>query len=353
MAKVKNQILPVDDVYYTDAKGNPHFEMDLFHHLFTDPYPLHQLVDFLAVGKTRRNHKPSTQGEGTPKQRWPRACFVACVARWHQLPRVCPDEPTCKPITSKQNVWDAKLEQGIKCSYFDLYMACCLSTCFEVTVSSWEFGEVKNYMVESDEQCWPCESIDPFGTVDILFTSQQMQVSQYQNLIASGPCPCEPGQLTWELTGGGYLTNKEGPTTTYFAPDENPECAYNPTIQLFCDGVLAAELKIAVNAVSGGSAVGRYCQKACDECIPQGGENSCSGAVYDFYPFNNGANCCHDFRCDGSFLGNGFWEFSSWWNFYNECHASDWCANMEAEDHTEDFRTINQKMAGCCPYELL
>lgn len=46
-----------------------------------------------------------------------------------------------------------------------------------------------------------------------------------------------------------------GEYVTYFAPEDNPECAKNPEIELYCDGELVDSLKIAANVPSGSAAI--------------------------------------------------------------------------------------------------
>jgi hypothetical protein len=100
----------------------------------------------------------------------------------------------------------------------------------------------------------PCaDKDDPLETVKIGYTTQGMQIDEEQDLYVSGYHPkWAPGNYTWTIeSGGGSLSTGTGYTTTYTAPNENPECALNPTIALWCGGEIVDTLKIGVNAYAG------------------------------------------------------------------------------------------------------
>jgi hypothetical protein len=82
--------------------------------------------------------------------------------------------------------------------------------------------------------------------ISIGYTTQGMSVDEEQVLTAEGAV--EGCTYTWAISsGGGELSAETGTSVTYTAPATNPECEYNPTITLSCEGQVCDTLEIAVN----------------------------------------------------------------------------------------------------------
>jgi len=83
-------------------------------------------------------------------------------------------------------------------------------------------------------------------TLGILYTTLAMQCAEQQTFQVD---PANPGcpPYTWELEGGGELSQTTGSSTTYWAPSSNPNCVDNPTITLRDACGKETQLKLAVN----------------------------------------------------------------------------------------------------------
>lgn len=167
---------------------------------------------------------------------------------------------------------------------------------------------------------------------DITFTSNQMSGSSSQTLTACSECEF----VDWELTGGGSLSTSMGGQTEYTAPATNPDCADNPTITARCNGIVVAQIKIAVNIVTASPAIINCCSwqnippsywYQCHQYI------SCSGEVGGNVGYCSGNNSCNTGKA--SFMA------------YNKC------SNSGLLEGINDVRSVAQKAAGCCPAQLL
>jgi len=284
MAKVKNQIYDGSEETYTDASGVIHFFGESFRHIMPNAYPLPSLNSTGVTRKSPRGYKPSQQGHGSAAQRPWRDCFALCAERWDSLPDECEAIPTCPAHSSKNSVWDAKQAQGVMCSYFDLYMDCCLSSCTEISIIGPDGISVTGGAISDDDNCWPCVPPCMASELSIAYASQQMVTGEIQLLMAhdsafgdSIPC-CHPEELSWELvSGGGSLSSFNGPSTLYTASDNNIDCANNPTIKLTdCCG-RSASLQLAVSATGydpSQNAVYTYTDKE-ENCFP---DANCPGS---------------------------------------------------------------------------
>jgi len=257
MAKVKDQIYDGSEETYTDAGGVIHFFGELFRHIMPDSYPLPSLNPTGVTRKSPRGYKPSQQGPGSAAQRPWRECFVLCAERWDELPDECPEIPPCPARPSKDSVWMAKQAQGVMCSYYDLYMDCCLSSCVEISIEGPDGVSYTGGSIPDVDDCWPCVPPCLESTLSISHTTTRMQVGESQQLTAHDslfgdevPC-CPTGDLSWEIiVGGGILEPDSGQSVLYIAPETNDGCTENPTIEVTdCCG-RTAQLKLAVNQYS-------------------------------------------------------------------------------------------------------
>jgi hypothetical protein len=199
----------------------------------------------------------------------------------------------------------------------------------------------------------PCaDKDDPAETVSIGYTTQGMQIEEEQELSVVGYHPrFAPGNYTWTIeSGGGSLSTGTGYTTTYTAPSENPECALNPTIALWCGGEIVDTLQIAVNAIEDGPVAYIICGE-----YPEDGINPpCwygTGVTFTV--------CYMEYKCNGepnSAGGNNDaccvdvheWpEPVSWGSNTGGCEA------LGYVDGLKDFRSELMITGGCCPEELL
>lgn len=212
--------------------------------------------------------------------------------------------------------------------------------------------------------CFPCKPSCKESTLTILFTSQQMQVLEYQALsvhesLCDTPSPCCPDiQFNWSIiSGGGELSSNFGQTVVYHAPPANYQCLQNPVILLFdCCG-RQATVALSVNAVTDPNQLafkswtpdsGEICfQSGPTSCIAQCAQVYIDGWTCDGLFINHITNC----TCGGG---------ASWGGLCSD----EWCAARLAECtcHSQaaaaaacgyslpvDVRTEEQKALGCCP----
>jgi hypothetical protein len=231
MATVRNQILFPSELLYTDADGNNYYFGEAFRQIVTEGYPLPTLNPRSVTRKTPRGYRPTQQGTGSSLQMPLRQCFQQCAERWRTMPDVCGTVPLCKNTSSKKNIWDGKVAQGVPCSFYDLYMRCCMATCTEMEITIPGHGIITGGTISAEENCFPCDPVLPCKDVAILYTTQQMGPSEYQGLSVSNPAV---GSIYhWILAGGGSLNSHDGINVVYHSPADNPDCVNNAQISLF------------------------------------------------------------------------------------------------------------------------
>ncbi len=185
---------------------------------------------------------------------------------------------------------------------------------------------------------------DPVCTGTIVYTTLSMQFDDEQSLSVGGfNVYTEDDDFTWQISsGGGTLSETTGKSTLYTAPPVNAECEDNPTIQLFCSGVLISQITIAINVVTSSSEAYRIytCQSP---VVPEG-----TGMEAGY----------NKFRCDGVQIGGRF-----------SCDGCDPCTcaedmtlerwgdeekcDLPGGAGTYDQRTPQMITDGCCPEALL
>lgn len=352
MAKVKNQVYEGSEEAYTDANGWIYYTGEMIRHCLTDGYPLPSFDDQMVVRKSPGGFRNTQQGRGSQKQAPWRDCFSQCAERWNALPDVCPAAASCIKASSKKNIWDAKVAQGVMCSYIDLYMGCCMSYCTEVSITGPDGSIVKGGIIPADDFCWPCISPCLTSTLSISYTTAQMIAGNQQALYAhdslfgdSVPC-CPDEDLIWTIgVGGGYLNPATGPLVIYTAPSVNVNCSQNATIELHdCCGRSAA-MEIAVTKV-GDPAVRAMTKFERFECTTSGGVAVCK----KFH---------HEYNCIGADIGN---EAYVWCGYMGsaedpDCHvvgcpAIPNCLPPTSPDLV-DYRTDEMLADACCPEEFL
>jgi hypothetical protein len=200
------------------------------------------------------------------------------------------------------------------------------------------------------------------ATPDIGYSTQQMSTTgalSTQNLNADGG---GGGPYTWSIiSGGGTLsklvtTNNE--MTLYTAPSSNPDCVYNPTIQVkdFCGH--EKTLKLAINAKTGSFVAwgSSHCDK--DNLCIKVADLRCQVLV-----------SINKYNCDSSFAGNSGCAGSDFGCGGTACPCANGCpapgqldcagqAAVSCPTYTPigahiDLRDPTTKLAGCCPVGLL
>jgi len=371
MAKIKNPLPPLTELAYYDADGEPYYFGELYRQIMADAFPLPSDHAFDVVGKSRRGSRPTQQGLSSPAQHPYRQAFHDCTILWNSLPEACPEPPPLYPITSKESVYGEKLAHGVKCSYYDLFIRCCI-----------------NYALAHDGDmpeghCFPCPAECECDDISICFTTQVMNTGDSQNLsVADGNPLCA---YTWSIvSGGGHFTGGFSQTTglsvTYYAPDENPYCLLDVTIELWIEKHYCEDLKISINAVVN-HVDHALAQKYCDV------EGFCSHKdaftcpiVYGRRFFCDGVQDTSQFvKCTcsygGSCVGDGCccevadycaYYFESKCSFGLTCSAVALTPCLDVGDNDPwsvlagvalnayaDMRTDDMKAAGCCPPQLL
>ena len=237
MAKVKGQNIPVREHAYKDADGVDHYFGEFYRDILGEGYLYGGDPAFDIVAKTRRGERPTEKGMSTPDQHPIRQAFFDCVAKWNSMPLKCPEVIPEPALPSKESVWDAKGEHGVPCSYYDLWMRCCI-----------KFALAHGGAMPTDD-CFPCESLCSCEGISIGYTTQGMSISEEQTLTAIGAS--DGCTYNWEIvSGGGSLSSNEGGAVLYTAPSTNPFCNLNATIKLSSEGEECDFLEIAVNAIN-------------------------------------------------------------------------------------------------------
>lgn len=355
MAKTKGSNPPETEFAYKDAGGILHYLGEFIRMMLSGGFPSPRDPETDLVGKSRRGNRPTEQGEGTELQRFQRKAFKDCAALWNSLPEECPDPLPEDPVTAKESVWNAKVEFGIPCTYYDLFMRCCIQ------YAKWHAGAMP------DGDCFPCTGICNCLEISIGYTTQGMQVNEEQTLWVAGAAP---GCIyDWEITSGaGELSASTGNSVIYTAPASNPNCEGNATISLSIKEVVCDTLLLAINAVVGDDVA--YHMKLCIA------ESSCEHRVswkcadVDGYNFNcNGDQLSKRSDCPYSqCFGPGCCCYED-----TQCASYPWeyCISpgggMTCEETAElancgDPGSLNEGIdirepwmleAGCCPVALL
>jgi len=248
--------------------------------------------------RSNRGERPTQQGDGSEKQIPYREAFQNCVLLWNSLPAECPEVIPDPPPTSKASVWEAKLEHGVVCSYYDLFMRCCMG-----------YAQAHGGAMP-DGDCFPCEVVCDCEDILIGYTTQGMQVDEEQTLTVEGGV--DGCVYSWAIiSGGGELSAGTGTSVIYTASASNPDCDENATISLSVEENTCDTLEIAINAGPSGDIA--YWVN--------------TGAIYQGWYF------FQPYYCSGSRYGGG-----GWW---------------PDQSAIRDVRTPQMIADGCCPGAVL
>lgn len=188
MAKVKGYNPPETEFAYDDADGLRHYLGESIRMVMGEGSISPRDLQTDIIGKSRRGNRPSQQGEGTVNQYKYRMAFSRCTILWNSLPEECPDPVPDPPPTSKKSVWNMKLEHGVTCSYYDLFMRCCL-----------KFVLAHDGALP-DGDCFPCIPVAACAGVSIEYTTQIMFLGEQQALSVDGAVV--GFQYKWKITSG-------------------------------------------------------------------------------------------------------------------------------------------------------
>ena len=278
------------------------------------------------LGKSGRGERPTQQGDGTTEQEKYRTAFQQCTVLWNSLPEACPVVEPDPPTSSKESVWAAKLEHGVVCSYYDLFMRCCI-----------KFALANDGAMPTDE-CFPCEYECSCVGISIGYTTQGMRVNEEQTLTVEGGV--DGCVYAWGLVGGGTLSGEEGGSVVYTAPATNPNCESNAVVSLSVEGIgICGSLGIAISGTSGYA----YVDYTGEGMMCNGGYCFAERWLYD----------CNDDLINGGLTGctpYGWPRCATYGNppvaHLEECWADCYFGII-------DVRSDSSKLAGCCPEGLL
>lgn len=211
MAKTKGSNPPVRELMYKDADGILYYLGEFFRGIFSEGFISPRDPEIDITGRSNRGRRPTQEGPGSAQQKIYRESFHNCSVLWNSLPEECPDPVPDPPPTSKKSVWDAKLEHGVVCSYYDLFMKCCM-----------EFAKTHGGAMP-DGDCFPCEAEcvpDPDIEWDKTVSAKTIARDSAVTVAITGEGISKP--FSWSVSGTGFsMLNSEttGVTNTLIADD--------------------------------------------------------------------------------------------------------------------------------------
>ncbi len=189
MAKTKGSDPPVRELLYTDASGVMHYFGEFFRDVFREGSVSPRDPEYDISGQGQRGSRPSQQGLGTREQAIIRESFKNCSLLWNALPNSCPDPLPAYDVTSKESVWDAKQEHGVVCSYYDLFVRCCM-----------DYAIAHNGLMP-DGDCFPCISpCTPDPTMHLSCVPGVMDPSSEALVSVTGV----NSPFSWSVNGTGF-----------------------------------------------------------------------------------------------------------------------------------------------------
>lgn len=343
MAKVTNQVLVGNEVLYIDEDGRSYYFGDFFRHVVTEAYPLPSLNPSGVTRKSPRQKRPPSQGRGSALQGPLRDCFSQCAARWSQLPDNCPTTPLCHPVSSKELIWQGKQDQGVPCSYFDLYMRCCMSSCTEISITGPDGSGVTGGAISENEECFKCPETRPENPELYVLDTTVPCGGQIELEIVPADFPL-PYTIRL-ISGGGFISGGN----TYNAPNDNINCDQNALIALDVCDELIQTVKIGVNCVQGPYQAYHEVTEECWQAASPPDDIICGHEISPSNPYAWAANCNNQVGCDGTILVSGYLSYC-WSTNPSDCFGQGFCAHfLQPAIPPIDDRTPAMKAAGCCP----
>lgn len=367
MAKVKNQDIPVREFSYTAADGTDHYFGEFYRDVLGEGYLNHADETKDIVGRSRRGERPTEKGLKEDARRRFRRAFRDCTQLWNSLPEKSPLELTA-PFSSKEAVWAAKLDHGIVCSYYDLWMRCCIN------------HAKNNNGAMPEGECFPYESGCDCEEITIGCAKKTMLLSETQDLVVVGAD--EGCSYAWKIeSGGGSLSSSVGGIVIYQAPSSNVDCLNNATISLSVNETICDTVAIAINGVLGDqiaysrwdlwqSTYGGDVMRSAAPLIPV---HPCvySDVHQRWYTYDSYRAIIGNYNCSDNLISEtwiGYEQSSGWLRFQDLCETTNrqYCMNDIAAIHlsaggygysdigsTIDKRSPAAKTQGCCPAGLI
>ncbi|MBA7562079.1 hypothetical protein ES708_03728 [subsurface metagenome] len=318
---------------YEEETGIIHWLGEFIRSIITEGYISPSDPGVIVIGQSRREGRPTQRGAGVGPQKFIRKAFIDCTELWNSLPEECPDPLPDPPPASKMSVWEAKIEHGVVCSYYDMWMRCCMK--FAIAHG----GEMPT------NECFPCEIICTCEDIEIAYATQQMWVNEEQVLSAINFI--DGCVYNWAIvSGGGTLSSATGTAVVYTAPSSNENCEQNPIISLSVKGTVCDTVAFAVNA---SPFWGAY--RTVSGCYA----GSPGGSYPDTCPEDYGCTDETYYQCDGTAQQTQIACFQEAWEPGGEIAAceSEVAAGYCDEAGTYDTRSDYMKSVGCCPAGLL
>ncbi len=196
----------------------------------------------------------------------------------------------------------------------------------------------------------------------IVYGTLQMFTGGIQPLTVSTTAPGDV--YTWSATSGSFDRTK-GTSVVYTAPSTNANCASNPTITLYCNGVAKNTVTFAVNATSASTVAWYFTVTTLGTCI-------CGGVRPTRLCYRSADGARKTITCAGTVSTSG--TATDTQGATGDSDDDTLCAQAETNvkaslisllrsglypvpaatwDTWLDNRTAEQKAAGCCPSQLL
>ncbi len=344
MAKIKGYNPPVKELSYKDADGVLHYLGEYIRDILSDPFIDPRDPESDIAGASRRGDRPTQQGWGTKEQERHRKNFLNCTILWNSLPELCPDPVGDPPSVSKESVWLAKLEYGVVCSYYDLFLRCCIkyaqehddampdgdcfpcpSDCTPDPEMAWDEETSAKTINREDSVTVAITGLNgPFtwSVAGLDFTLAALETEGLENLLIAGPDAC--GSATITVTGCddteaiGYVRCTAVSSWQVVSPYSCPIPGdftlrvdrSNSVVDFYRDvGKYRVKISTRCKRIFGAGAAGcaEDCVGPCDPDDPVCSNgcignilDSCTNAAIDCRPATqtNCGNCCCSNACD-------------------------------------------------------
>lgn len=346
MAKVTNQNIPAQEISNEIDDETYQYVGEQYRNVMSVGAPLAPDSEESIVRESSKGARPPSQGDGTPNQQPQREKFRACVEKWRTLPLNCAAAEPCYTGPTKESINTAREGYGLICSYYDLFMKCCLDKLKDADAP---------YNADAANSCFPDICTSCPDTAEIIYTTLAMNPDEEQSL---NPSPIVDGNgclfsYTWDLTGVGELVLTSPLGVIYKAPSSNPGCL-TATVTLSCGGEQLASITIDIITVNAESSVAFKIYYKADVW-------KCGDIGYGIWRerqyFSGVSVCCTGEICGTA--GHPPWDWSPC-NPAGDCSGAwdDWKAHADGVPGTtiyedalnlvKDIRTQAQKDAGCC-----